>query len=113
MKKSIFSFLFFITCTNLFSQIHLKDIPVIKSDVFESSNVKKSNSKYTRRLWDEVCPTIHTRNDLLASQNTIHPSEDRVYSIRELMRLMSIPEDFRWMDMSLDELNALSDSEKT
>lgn len=75
-------------------------------------NVKKSNSKYTRRLWDEVCPTIHTRNDLLASQNTIHPSEDRVYSIRELMRLMSIPEDFRWMDMSLDELNALSNDEK-
>lgn len=75
-------------------------------------NVKKSNSKYTRRLWDEVCPTIHTRNDLLASQNTIHPSEDRVYSIRELMRLMSIPEEFRWMNMSLEELNVLSDEEK-
>ena len=75
-------------------------------------NVKKSNSKYTRRLWDEVCPTIHTRNDLLASQNTIHPSENRVYSIRELMRLMAIPESFRWVDMSLEELNALSDCEK-
>lgn len=75
-------------------------------------NVKKSNSKYTRRLWDEVCPTIHTRNDLLASQNTIHPSEDRVYSIRELMMLMSIPAEFRWMDMGLEELNALSYEEK-
>lgn len=75
-------------------------------------NVKKSNSKYTRRLWDEVCPTIHTRNDLLASQNTIHPSEDRVYSIRELMRLMSIPEEFRWVDKSLEELNSLTDGEK-
>ncbi len=67
---------------------------------------------YTRRLWDEVCPTIHTRNDLMASQNTIHPSEHRVYSIRELMRLMSIPEDFRWIDMDLVQLNALSDDEK-
>lgn len=75
-------------------------------------NVKKSNSKYTRRLWDEVCPTIHTRNDLMASQNTIHPSEHRVYTIRELMRFMSIPEDFRWVNMDLDQLNALSDSEK-
>ena len=75
-------------------------------------NVKKSNSKYTRRLWDEVCPTIHTRNDLLASQNTIHPSEDRVYSIRELMRLMSVPEEFRWVDKSLEELNALGLEEK-
>ena len=52
------------------------------------------------------------RNDLLGSQNTIHPSDDRVYSIRELMMLMSIPQEFRWVDMSLEELNALSDEKK-
>ena len=55
---------------------------------------------------------VHTRNDLLAAQNTIHPAEDRVFSIRELMAMMTIPDDFRWVDYSLDELNTLSDKEK-
>ena len=54
----------------------------------------------------------HTRNDQLAAQNTIHPEQDRVYSIRELMAMMTIPDDFRWVDMSLEELNALSNEEK-
>ena len=45
---------------------------------------------------------FHTRNnDQLASQNTVHPSEDRVFSIRELMKIMTIPDDFRWVDLSL------------
>ncbi len=75
-------------------------------------NQKKNGDKYTRQCWDKVAPCIHTRNDQLASQNTIHPAEDRVFSIRELMRMMTIPDDFRWIDKSLEELNALSDQEK-
>lgn len=70
-------------------------------------NIQKNGDKYTRQYWDKVAPCIHTRNDQLASQNTVHPSEDRVFSIRELMRIMAIPQDFRWVDKSLDELNAL------
>ena len=46
--------------------------------------------KYTRQYWDKVPPCVHTRNDILASQNTVHPVDDRVFSIRELMRMMSI-----------------------
>lgn len=46
------------------------------------------------------------------SQNTIHPEQDRVFSIRELMRLMTIPEDFKWIDKSMKELNNLSNAEK-
>ena len=75
-------------------------------------NVCKNADKYTRQKWDKVGPCIHTRNDQLASQNTIHPHDDRVFSIRELMRLMSIPDEFKWTDNSLDELNALSLNEK-
>ena len=75
-------------------------------------NIQKNGDKYTRQYWDKVAPCIHTRNDQLASQNTVHPKEDRVFSIRELMRIMTIPEDFRWIDMSLEELNALSDKAK-
>lgn len=75
-------------------------------------NARKNADKYTRQYWDKVGPCVHTRNDQLASQNTIHPKDDRVFSIRELMRMMTIPEDFCWIDKSLDELNTLSEIEK-
>ena len=53
-------------------------------------------NKFCRMYWDKPAPCITTRNDQLASQSTIHPVDDRVLSIRELMRVMSIPEDFKW-----------------
>jgi len=54
-------------------------------------------NKFCRMYWDKPAPCITTRNDQLASQSTIHPRDDRVLSIRELMRVMSIPEDFKWV----------------
>lgn len=75
-------------------------------------NIQKNGDKYTRQYWNKVAPCIHTRNDQLASQNTIHPEEDRVFSIRELMRIMTIPDDFKWIDKTLDELNELSSKSK-
>lgn len=73
---------------------------------------KKNGDKYTRQYWDKVAPCIHTRNDILASQNTVHPKDDRVFSVRELMRFMSIPQDFKWTEKNLDELNKLNDDNK-
>ena len=73
---------------------------------------KKNGDKYTRQYWDKVAPCIHTRNDILASQNTVHPSDDRVFSVRELMRFMTIPESFKWSDKDVNELNKLSITEK-
>lgn len=75
-------------------------------------NKQKNADKYTRQYWDKVGPCVHTRNDQLASQNTIHPSDDRVFSIRELMLMMSVPKDFKWSKYSLDELNEFSDEQK-
>ena len=75
-------------------------------------NVRKNRDKYTRQKWDRFIQCVHTRNDQLAAQNTLHPVEDRVFSIRELMEMMTIPQDFRWVDHSLEELNVLSDDEK-
>ena len=75
-------------------------------------NQRKNGDKYRRQYWDKVGPCVHTRNDLLASQNTVHPQDDRVFSIRELMRMMTVPDDFRWTDADLNELNGLSPSEK-
>lgn len=59
-------------------------------------NVQKNGDKYRRVPWDAVAPCVHTRNDILASQNTIHPEDDRVFSIRELMRMMGVRDDYVW-----------------
>lgn len=75
-------------------------------------NARKNGDKYRRQTWDKVGPCVHTRNDQLASQNTIHPEDDRVFSIRELMALMTVPSDFKWSRYELKELNAFSLYEK-
>ncbi len=75
-------------------------------------NKNKNGDKYKRQLYLKVAPCVHTRNDILASQNTIHPKDDRVFSIRELMLMMSIPRDFKWSEKDLESLNALSLQEK-
>ncbi len=75
-------------------------------------NVNKNGDKYKRQYWDKVAPCIHTRNDILASQNTVHPVDDRVFSIRELMLMMSIPESFKWVATNFDDLNKMSENEK-
>ncbi|MGX1023870.1 DNA cytosine methyltransferase [Psychroflexus sp. MBR-150] len=75
-------------------------------------NKSKNGDKYARWYWDKEGPCVHTRNDILASQNTVHPSDNRVFSIRELMRMMSIPESFEWSHIKTEKLNHLSELEK-
>lgn len=75
-------------------------------------NVNKNGDKYKRNEWNKVAPCIHTRNDILASQSTIHPEDDRVFSIRELNRCMTIPESFKWVEENDADLNKLSQKEK-
>ena len=75
-------------------------------------NQRKTGDKYKRQFWDKVGPCVHTRNDQLASQNTIHPDDDRVFSIRELMKMMTIPDSFKWDERDLKELNALPIDDK-
>lgn len=67
-------------------------------------------NKYRRLAWDKVCSCIHTRNDVLSSQDTIHPTDHRVLSIRELMRVMTIPDDFRWT--SYDDVVTIDKAEE-
>ncbi|MGI0439696.1 DNA cytosine methyltransferase [Helicobacter himalayensis] len=75
-------------------------------------NKSKNGDKYKRQKWDNVAPCIHTRSDQLASQNTIHPNDDRVFSLRELMLIMNIPESFKFIDLELGTLNRLRKEEK-
>ncbi len=75
----------------------------------------KHGDKYTRQCWDKVGPCVHTYMANLASQNTVHPVDDRVFSIRELLLLlllMNIPNNFKWSELSEEELNNLPLEEK-
>jgi len=60
------------------------------------ANKRGNADKYKRCEWDKIAPCVHTRNDTISSQNTLHPCENRVFSIRELMRMMNIPATFKF-----------------
>lgn len=70
-------------------------------------NRAANGDKYRRNLWDKVAPCVHTRNDILASQSTVHPIDDRVFSIRELSLMMGLNHDFKWAPFDNEELNNL------
>ena len=90
-----------------FDNTDISRIPHTVKDGVVVYNAQKNGDKYTRQYWDKVAPCIHTRNDILASQNTVHPSDNRVFSIREVMLMMSVPTSFRWTDIPFEELNSL------
>ena len=75
-------------------------------------NAKKNGDKYTRQYWDKVAPCIHTRNDIMASQSTVHPVDNRVFSIREVMLMMSVPDSFKWSNIPIGKLNEMTVKEK-
>ena len=68
-------------------------------------------NKFRRLVWDKPCACVATRNDQLASMDTIHPRDDRVLSIRELMRVMTIPESFKWSDEDITKITTKSQKE--
>lgn len=87
-------------------EISLKPHKIVNGEII--LNVNKNGDKYKRQSWDKVAPCVHTRNDIISSQNTVHPEDDRVFSIRELMLMMNIPKEFQWSkNYTLDELNKL------
>lgn len=98
--------------SSAYDNIDIKKIPhkVVNGELIP--NVNKNGDKYKRQCWSKVAPCIHTRNDILSSQNTIHPEDDRVFSIRELMILMNIPKKFTWSNHCEPFLNSLSTIEK-
>lgn len=66
-------------------------------------------NKYRRLIWDRPGACIATRSDIMSSQDTIHPCDNRVLSIRELMTLMTIPNTFQWTDHDAELTVANSD----
>lgn len=95
-----------------FDNTDVEKIPHRIIDGVKILNKSKNGDKYARWYWDKEGPCVHTRNDILSSQNTVHPSDNRVFSIRELMRMMSIPEQFEWSNIKTKDLNNFSLLEK-
>lgn len=71
-----------------------------KKEILKSGHL---GNKFRRIFWNKQAPCIATRSDQLAATDTIHPEYDRVLSIRELMRVMSIPDDFKWVNEKLNK----------
>jgi len=84
----------------------LKPHKIVDGNIVVNQN--KNGDKYQRQLWEKVAPCIHTRNDCLPSQNTVHPVDNRVFSIRELMKIMTIPNTFKWVKDENLPLNSAS-----
>lgn len=95
-----------------FDNTDISRIPHTVKDGVIVYNAQKNGDKYTRQYWDKVAPCIHTRNDIMASQNTVHPVDNRVFSIREVMLMMSVPYSFQWTDVPFEQLNSLPLKEK-
>lgn len=57
-----------------FDNTDIERIPHTLKDGVIVYNAQKNGDKYTRQYWDKVAPCIHTRNDIMASQNTVHLS---------------------------------------
>ncbi len=74
-------------------------------------HANKMTNKYKRMHWDQIPPCVHTRSDVLAAQYTIHPTQNRVLSISELKQLMNIPDNYKFVKESVDEILSLSKDE--
>ena len=70
----------------------------------DGTKVKGYNTAYKRMKWDAPAPTITTANGVLSSQCNVHPgirkndgtySDARVLSLKEIIILFSLPEDWK------------------
>ena len=71
----------------------LKDVAAENPDEPKLAKFKDKDSyfNYFRCSWDVPSPTITGR-----CHSYFHPSEDRCFTLKELMRIMSLPDDFKF-----------------
>lgn len=81
------------------SAFHNKTHYPIKAN---GERVKGYPNCYKRMVWDAPSPTVTMRNEIMSSQDKVHPgrpignglwSDARVLTIRELLIVMSLPPD--------------------
>jgi DNA (cytosine-5)-methyltransferase 1 len=70
-----------------------KSIPERKSSFFQSRRVP----------WNQASHTLSEQGLQTSLAVHLHPEEDRVYTTKESARLMTLPEDYRYGDCTLNE----------
>lgn len=58
--------------------------------------IKAYNTTYRRMWWDKPASTVTMFSGNISSQNNVHPSDNRAMSVREVMILQSIPNNFKF-----------------
>lgn len=70
--------------------------PHIVEDDGKVRLIKGFKTSYKRMPANEIAPTITTASGSFSSDLKLHPTQNRVLSIRECARLQAIPDDFIW-----------------
>jgi DNA-cytosine methyltransferase len=76
----------------------LKSLPKNPDTTMRIANIRpdwKSDFNLARAGWNAPCPTLTQMGQQMGRGGICHPSEDRVFAIAELKRLMALPDDFR------------------
>lgn len=76
----------------------------------DGNKVKAYNNTYKRMRWDYPAPTVTMRNEIISSQENVHPgrkngdvwSDARVLTLRELFIISSLPADLTPPDFISD-----------
>lgn len=87
------------------------DNPVYYPQKSNGERVKGYHNCYKRLEWDKPSPTVTMRNEIISSQDKVHPgrplgngiwSDARVLTLRELLIVMSMPPDMDMPDFVSD-----------
>lgn len=60
----------------------------------DGRRIKGFMTTYKRMFWDEPAPTVTMTNGSISSQNNVHPKDPRVLTIRELLLVCGLPENY-------------------
>ena len=73
--------------------------PVKQGAAYEELGQYVPNNKYfqTRRIgWSVPCNTLTETGQTTGMCGLIHPEEDRQYTVKECLRIMSLPDDYKF-----------------
>lgn len=60
----------------------------------DGRRIKGFMTTYKRMFWDQPAPTVTMTNGSISSQNNVHPKDPRVLTIRELLAVCGLPENY-------------------
>lgn len=80
------------------------DVPGFENYVLDENGVRQYvdskivSARFRRVEWDKPGHALTRNNGAPNTTNTIHPVDNRVFSISEIMKIDTIPDDFKWTD---------------